>query len=221
MKMATVWLAVHIDTVYKSRKLVDRYPYLKGVQVCKNKIVGALDNQLSVKAVENFNDNVIFYDNEESFYYKDVDNKVVICDNNNKEGLELVLERGKIKKNDIVLVVDVDGYKKKQNWHISMENIYGFDVGIIKELRNKLIENGIKARYRIRYKIDQDSTYLISKYGIRTMAVICPVYPVRLHKSDRINGYQHSMAGTWTYYDTYCRFKKGLDVIYNYVREKL
>ncbi|MEM2987155.1 MAG: hypothetical protein QXV60_03550 [Nitrososphaerota archaeon] len=219
--MAKVWLAVHTDTVYRSSKLIKKYPYLRGVEKRDNKIVGALDNKLSIKAVEGFGGKVVFYGNEEYFYYVDKNDRVVMEENNSDEGLKFMVEYGSITKNDIVLVVDVDGYNKIQQWDISLENPYGFDIDEIRRIKYELCRNNIRARYRMKYKVGEDSTYLISKYKIRTMAIICPVYPIKVGKEDRINGYQHSKAGTWTNYDTYCKFKEGIKIVYEMMENEI
>lgn len=203
-----ITLVAHKDTVYDKinmRKLKWRDKIIYGA--CDNLIGLQVCQEIKARDIKIFKT-----DNEEAFIYT----RNGIEEKGGEDGVNNLVRQGKITQDDIVLVIDVDGYKQVQKWDISIENIYGLDIkNRIKEILRGL---GIKHRWRKRFRATEDSTYELQKYGIRCMALICPVYPYKLTESDNELGYQHCRFGTWTYIKTYNNFKQGVEIIINFLK---
>lgn len=223
-----ILLAAHKDTVY------DRIGRVY-VREDDNKMYGALDNKICYNLLREW-DNALGYDNEECFYYEEKNGmiervpdgrcckgrygksyKLKDVEGEHKDELYKFIREGKIKKNDVVLILDTDGYRKDPGWSISFENNYALDEYKWDILRI-MKKNNIKARWREKFRFGDDSTIFCHCAKIRCMAIIIPVYPIKEDKEDKDWGFQHSLNGTWISKRIYEEYKKGIRLVYEYFK---
>lgn len=155
-----ILLSAHRDTIRSHYRL----DYENG------KYIGLLDNAIGVLVV-----NGLFI-SEPVLCGLERAGRIKVCFGDSEEW-GTITEMPKLKKDDIVLVVDVCCGKQYDNIDISLENISGFNKKKVNELKENLEWEG----FRIKTKMfdgnpeDEDEAFFWNRIGQRVISFIIPI----------------------------------------------